>query len=87
VSTSELFLGVAYILAVGWLWYDLGRKVEGKRFAQSVCHHVWDYRSLDNLDHYWQRVCLACKLYEKLEREEVPYHERCKARNFPPLDG
>ena len=82
----SILIVVAYGLAVLWLGYDMGRKVERKAQERARCSHTWDYRSLDNLDHHWQRVCLICGEHEDLKNEEVPYHERCKATNYPPRE-
>ena len=80
--TSFLFVASVYAAVCVYLGFWLGTQVERKAQEQARCQHTWDYRSLDGLDHFWQRVCLICGHYEKLEREQVPYHERCKAKNF-----
>lgn len=80
-----IFIAATYFVAAIYLGYALGTQVERRKNEQERCGHRWEYRSLDNLDHYWQRVCLDCSHYEKLEKEDVPYDERCKAKNFPPL--
>lgn len=81
-----ILVAALYFFVAIYLGFWLGRQVTLREWEEEKCSHRWEYRSLDGLDHYWQRVCLDCPRYEKLDKEEVPYHERCKAKNFPPKE-
>lgn len=67
------FLGMGLDIATWW-------KARQQRMRE--CVHRWEYRSVDNLDAGYERVCLDCPKRESVKRDDVPYHERAKRRNF-----
>jgi hypothetical protein len=50
----------------------------------AACSHRWEWRSVDNLDRGYERICIDCPKREPVKNEDVPYHERAKRKDYRP---